>query len=813
MMETLLQDFRYGVRMLFAKPGFTAIAIFTLALGIGANTAIFSVVNGVLLRPLPYKEPDRIVQFWETNPIKNWTQANVAPANFFDWEKQSQSFEEMAAYFGSSSKEAGLSNFFLTGSGEPERVQGLYVTGGIFSVLGVNAAFGRTFLPEETWEGNHRVVVLSHNFWRRRFGADPNILGQTITLSGQDYTVIGVMPADFYFPSTEVELWTPMGWNSNEIAGLRRPHFLRAIARLKPGVSLEQARAEMTAIASVLEEQYPDTNTQMGVGLGLLHEWIVSDTRLTLLVLLVAVGFVLAVACANVANLLLVRAAARTREIAIRTALGAGRWRIIRQLLTESLLLSLMGGAAGLLLALWGKDLLLAFSPENIPRLNEVRLDATVLVFALLITLVTALFFGLAPALAGAKVDLNATLKDGGQKGTTSPAGRRLRNILVVAEIALAVVLVIGAGLLIRSFLLLRQIDPGFPHENLLTLRISLPTAKYQPQQVATFFQQAQERIGSLPGVKAVGATSELALQGYRWTSDFTIEGRPPEEYGKEVRHKEITPEYFQAVSLPLLSGRAFSHADNAQSPLVVIINETLARRHFPNEDPVGKRLKLRRPEQEGPWSTIVGVVKDEKQDGLGIAVQPEMYHPLAQNPTWGMSLIVRTTGDPTGLIGAIRQEIWAIDNTLPPYDIKTMDDILYESLASERFTMLLLGIFAFVALALAGVGIYGVMLYSVTQRTREIGIRIALGARTGDVLRIVLGQAVLLALTGLAVGLAAAFALTRLLSSLLYQVSATDPATFFFISLLLGGVALLASYLPARRATKVDPMVALRYE
>ena len=813
-METLLQDLKYGIRSLIKEPAFTAIAVLTLALGIGANAAIFSVVNAVLIRPLPYTQPDRLVQFWETNPLKNWTQANVAPANLFDWEKQNTSFEEIAAYMGSDTKEAGLAGFQLTSGDEPERIEGLYVTGNIFSVLGANALIGRPLLSEETWEGKHRVAVLSYGLWQRRYGADPEIVGQKIRLNGREREVVGVMPPDFYFPSKAVELWVPMGWNQNDISMVRRPHFLRAIARLKPNVTIEQSKAEMTTIAAQLEAQYPDTNTQMGVGVGPLKEWIVEDTRLALVVFLVAVGFVLAIACANVANLMLARAAARIKEIAIRSALGASRAQIIRQLLTESLLLSIIGGALGLVFALWCRDLLIGFSPGNIPRLDETSLDGRVLGFTVGITLLTTLLFGLVPALQASKPDLTTALKEAGQKGGGTFQGRRLRSALVVAEIALSLVLVISAGLMIRSFLKLQKVDPGFRADNVLTMRISLPGVRYpEDNDARAFFEQAQERIKNLPGVMAVGATTTPALKGYRWTGDMTIEGRPPEDYVREVRHKEITNDYFRAIGIPLVSGRFFDQSDNDKGLQSVIVNEAMARQYFSGEDPIGKRVKFGKPESRDNWEVIVGVVGDEKQDGLGKEVRPEVYKSHLQDAQSEMTFVMRTAVDPRSLVDAARSEIRAMDKDLPPFDIKTMNDLLYASVARERFTMLLLAIFAGLALVLAGIGIYGVINYSVARRTHEIGIRMALGADSKAVLRLVVGQGLRLAAAGVAIGLGAALALTRLMSSLLFGVSAIDPLTFTGVSLILITVAVVACSIPARRATKVDPMEALRYE
>jgi putative ABC transport system permease protein len=797
--------------MLAKKPGFTIVAVLTLALGIGANSAIFSVVNAVLLNPMPYRAPDRLVQFWETNPAKRWTQATVAPANLFDWQKQNESFEQIAAYMGSDKKGPGITGVQLTGGAEPERVEALYVTGNLFSVLGVEAMLGRTLNEEETWD--KRVVVLSYGLWRRRFGADPNIIGQTISLSGRNREVVGVMGPEFYFPSKDAEMWISTGWDYKQFSTLRRPHFLRAVGRLKDGVTAEQARAEMTAIAGRLEEQYPETNTQMGVGLGPFKEWIVSDAQLPLIVFLVAVAFVLLIACANVANLLLARAATRTREIAIRTALGAKRNRIIRQMLTESLVLAVIGGGLGLLLALWSRDLLILFSPGDIPRLDESRLDARVLGFTLGITLLTTLLFGLVPALQNSKPDLMATLKEGGQKGGSQ--GGRVRNALVIAEVALALVLVIGAGLMVRSFLRLQRVDPGFNPDNLLVLSIELPGARYpEDSQAIAFFEQAEQRIKALPGVVDVGTTNVAALKGAAYTNDMTIEGSSSaEDYVREVRHKTITPDYFRAMQIQLLGGRFFDQSDNAKGQPTIIVNEAFARRCFPNEDAVGKRVKFARPAEKGDWETIVGVVRNEKQDGLRADPQPEAYKSQLQETQSRMTIVVRSAGEPRALIGVVREQIRALDKDLPPYDVKTMNDQFYESLSRERFTTLLMIVFAGLALVLASVGIYGVMSYSVTQRTQEIGIRIALGAQRRDIFKQVIGQTMKLAGAGVVIGLVSAFALTRLMASLLYGVSTTDPLTFALIALLLSGVSLVASYIPAHRATRVDAMVALRCE
>jgi len=812
-MSTFLQDLRLGARLLVKKRSFSVVAILTLALGVGANTAIFSVVNGILLRPLPYREPGRLVQFWESNPLKGWTQATVAPANLFDWQARNQSFEDIAAYSGSQTKDAGLSNFFLTGSGEPERIEGLFVTGNIFSVLGVDAAIGRSLTDEETLQGKHRVVVLSHGLWQRRFGGDPSIVGQAIPINGVNRTVVGVMPENFYFPVKEVELWTPMGWDPKQIATLRRPHFLRAVGRLKQGVSMEQARADLASIASQLESEYPDTNTQMGAGIGPLHEWLVGDSRPALLVFLAAVGLVLLISCANVANLLLARAEGRKKEVAIRAALGASRIRIIRQLFTESLVLALTAGSLGILAAIWAKDLLLRMAPARIPRLNEIRLDGSVLGFTLGITIVAALIAGLIPAIQVARRDLTDALKEG-QKGAGGSGRARLRSLLVVTEIALSFALVIGAGLLIRSFNRLTAVNAGADINNVLTFKLQLPGAKYPDgTQAVAFFDDLERRLATIPGIESAGAAAKLPLQSYNWTGDATVDGRAADDFLREIRHVEVTPSYFRTMRIPLLMGREYDDRDNANSPPVIVVNDAFARWAYPDQDPIGRRVMFSKPTNPSPWCTIIGVVRGEKQDGLDKEVRAQVYNLHRQNPQNQMVVAVRTTGEPLAMIGAVREEIRALDRDLPPFEIKPMTEVLSNSFATQRFTTVLLGTFAALALGLAAIGIYGVISYTVTQRTHEIGVRRALGATTQDILKSVALDAAKLAAAGIAVGLAASFALTRFIAGLLFNVSVTDPATYIIVALILGAVALVAACIPARRAIKVDPMVALRYE
>ena len=821
--DNLLQDVRYSARTLLKTKGFTIAAVLALALGIGANSAIFSVINAVLLRPLPYRNPERLVIVSETNtqPQVMSDQIPVAPANFTDWREQNQVFESIGAC---------ANNIFnLTGAGDPERVMGMFATADMFDVLGVKPVLGRTHSAEEDTPGSPRVVILSHTLWQRRFNSDASVLEKTITLNNEPYTVIGVMPADFQsitrIPGgvafADSELWLPFSSTARaaEFMRNRNTHLLAVIARLKPDVTRERAQAEMSTIAGRLEEAYPNSNSGFGINITPMHEQIVGKTRPMLLVLVGAVAFVLLIACANVANLLLARAAARQKEIAVRTALGASRSRIIRQLLTESLLLSLIGGTVGILLALWGVDLLRALGPRDIPRLKDVGLDFEVAGFTLIISMLTGLIFGFAPAIQASKPDLNEALKEGSRGSTGSFARARLRSLLVVAEVALALVLLVGAGLMIRSFFRLQQVSPGFVAENTVAMEVALSINKYaKPEQQRAFFQQALQKIESLPGVHAAGITNSIPLSRGDRSTGFTIDGRPNPAIGEgpSASVRTISADYFKAMGIPLLKGRAFTELDSTGAPDVTVINEALARRYFPNENPLGKRLLSTRLQLLGGdpvTREVVGVVGDVRHFGLDVEPRPEMYLPYNQDPWPGMHLIVRASFDPTSLVSAVRNEIWAVDKDQPIFNIKTMEQRVAESTSQRRFNMLLLVVFAAVALALAAVGVYGVMSYSVSQRTHEIGIRMALGARAADVVRLVVAQGMTLALVGVVVGLIAAFALTRLMTSLLYGVSATDPVTFAVISLILIGVALGASFVPARRATKVDPMIALRYE
>ncbi len=812
-MESIYKDLRFSLRVLINSPGFTFVAILTLALGIGANSAVFSIVNSVLLKPLPYQDPDKLVVALHggTSP--------VSPADFFDWKRQANSFEQLAA--------AEIWGPNLTGRDRPEQIQALRATDNLFALLGVQPVLGRGFLPGEDQPGAQPVVVLSQGLWQRRFGGDQKILGQTLTLDGNSYTVIGVMPPGFQFPmfwATNAEMWAPLVIADR--TGNRAARSLRIFGRLKPDVSLAQAQTEMSAITARLTEQYPKTNTESNVSVIPLKKKVVGDVQPTLLVLLSAVGLVLLIACINIANLLLARASGREKEIAVRLALGATRFRLVRQMLTESLLLALIGGGAGLLLAFWSVNLFLSALPEGtLPRSKAISLDTPALVFTLLLTLLTGLFFGLAPAWQATRPDLNEALKAGGRNAAANPGSHRLRSLLVVSQVALALMLLIGAGLLIRSFMKLQSVDPGFSPRNVLTMTVSVAgSAESDGARRAVFYQQLLERIDGLPGVESSSAINHLPLDGDVWGFSFSIEGRPAPEPGERMRaaYRVALPGYFHTMGISLDRGRDFTDRDTKDAPGVIIINETLARRYWPNEDPIGKRIKMGSAESDAEWLSIAGVVKDVKQEEWTEEPGNEVYLPFLQEEDYltnpkphyaYLTLVARTSSDPAALAAQVRNEVWAIDKNLPVSRVATMEQVIAEQLWRPRFLMLLLGSFASVALLLAAVGIYGVMSYAVARRTHEIGIRMALGAQAGDVLRLVVGQALALALTGVAAGLAAAFALTRVVSGLLFGVSATDPLIFIAIPLILTGVALAACFIPARRAARVDPMVALRCE
>ena len=811
-MEAMLQDVKYGVRMLVKSPGFTLVAVIALALGIGANTAIFTVVNAVLIRSLPYRSPDRLVVVWEKNRNRGRDQNVISPANYLDWQDRNSVFESMAALFDNRAN--------LTGVDDPEELPIQAVTSNFFDILGVNAALGRTFLPEEGQRGKDQVTVLSQALWKRRFGGDPAIIGKTIKLNGRDFVVVGVAPADVKFlirqssqTGKDPALWQPIAFSQN--SRIRRGRFMTAIARLNPGVTLQQAQAEMDSIGTQLEQQYPDFNTGWGINLVPLRTQFVGAIRPALLVLLGAVAFVLLIACANVANLLLARAASRQREIAIRTALGAKRSRVIRQLLTEATLLAALGGVLGMLLAWWGVDFLIALSPKDLTGLKDVGLDYRVLLFTLSVSVLTGILFGLAPAMEASRPNLNESLKEGGRGAVSAARSHRWRNAFVVVEVALALVLLIGAGLMIRSFARLEGVNPGFDSKNVLTVRLLLPASKYgQDPQFIAFFKQLVERVQSLPGVRSVGTISYLPFGGGGAATGMIIEGRPELPPGQQLTGdvRVVDGGYFKTMGIPLMAGRSFNERELAQESHVVVINEAMARDFFPGEDPIGKRVTINMKDQNVP-SEIIGVVGDAKYAGLDTPARAMTYWPYPELVYSGMTLLVRAESNPLGLTESIRREVLAMDKDQPIADVATMDSLLAESTARARFNAFLLGVFAVVALMLAAVGIFGVMSYGVSERTHEIGVRMALGARRVDVLGLVVKQGMVLTLVGIGVGLGTAFGLTRVMASLLFGLSATDPLTFVGISVLLALVALLACYLPARRATKVDPMVALRYE
>jgi putative ABC transport system permease protein len=805
--ERLGKDLRYGARSLSRTPGFTALAAITLALGIGANTAIFSVVNAILLQPLPYKDPGRLVTLLHSGSDP------VAVANYIDWRDQSRSFAAMGA--------ADYWSPNVTGTGQPEHLWGLKVTQSLMPMLGIEPLLGRLFRPGEDQPGSEHEVILSHRLWRRRFNSDVNIVGTPITLNGEAYTIIGVMPPEFQFApfwATKAELWAP-----NVLADRlhnRGGNSLRVFARLKPGVPLVQARAEIAAITARLEKQYPGTNR--GVRVTSLKETVVGKIETPLLILLGAVGFVLLIACANVAHMLLARTSGREREIAVRTALGAARGRVVSQLLTENLVLASLGAAAGLLLAVWGTKALVTLAPSSIPRLQTVAIDARVMLFLLAVTLLTTFVFGLAPATHAAARDLNSALKEGGRGGSDGIRRNRLRTFLVASEFALAFILLIGAGLMIRSFFALQSVDPGFNPHHVLSMVVSVAgSAEAAPERREIFYRQLLQHLRSTPGVLGAGAINHLPLAGDIWGWDFAIEGRPKPRPGESPGgvYRIVMPGYFETMRLPLLRGRDVTGHDDARAPSVALINERAAKEYWPGEDPLGKRITF---DDGHTWLTIIGIVKNARQDDWVSAIAPEVYLAALQHndfmrdpaPHWSyLTLVVRTSGDPAQFAPAVKKVVWSFDPNLPISDVVTMDGAVADSTAQPRFEMLLLGVFAGVALLLAAVGIYGVMNYSVSLRTHEIGIRISLGASRAGLLRQVVGQGMLQALAGSAAGVAGALLLSRLMARILYGVEPTDPVTFGAVTAVLGLAALLAICVPAYKATRVEPIVALRHE
>jgi predicted permease len=809
MVESTLQDLQHASRMFVKSPVFTAIVVLTLALGIGANTAIFSVVNAVLLRPLPYIEPERLVMVNAVMKGEDEKERFVSYPDFFDWREQNQSFEEMASF-----RSAG---FTLTGVDEPERVEGARVSANFFTLLRIQPILGRAFLAEEEKPSSAHVVIVSYSFWQQRLGGDRSATGRTLTLNGTHFTVIGVLPPNFSFPLqvSKSELWATIAWEGQNLESRgSRTNFV--VGRLKPGVPLVQAQTDMQTIASRLESQYADSNANRTVRLIGLHEKLVGNIKESLWVLFGAVGFVLLIACANVANLLLARATARQKELAIRSALGASRWRVMRQLLTESVLLAMAGGTAGLLFALCGVELLSALAPEDLLHVSAIKVDGRALFFTLLVSLLTGIFFGLAPALKASRIDLNEALKDGSYNVTAGIERHRLRGLLVVSEMALALILLVGAGLLIKSFIRLQQVDPGFRPENVLTMRLNLTRAKYgEGQQRIAFFQEAFERIEALPGVESAALITPAPFTGDNVSSNFAIKGQPlPHDKEQQANVRGITPKYFRVLGIPLIKGREFTEQDRKGGIGVAIINEALAGRYFPQENPLGQRITgvgVNVDDDEPTEWEIVGVVGNVHHFSLDTESAPELYLPHQQQ-TWNWGhIVVRTNRDPMALAGVIRRQILSIDKDQPVAKIQPLEQMISQSVAQPRFYMALLTIFAAVGLALAMVGIYGVIAFSVIQRTHEIGIRMALGAQSLDVLKIIVGQAMILTFIGVAIGLVGAFVLTRLISSLLFGISPTDPATFGAISVLLTSVALLASSIPALKATKVSPIIALR--
>jgi putative ABC transport system permease protein len=811
-MRNLLKDVRYGLRMLAKAPGFTAVAVLAVALGVAANTAIFSVINAVLLEPLPYKEPGRLVELWEMNRPRDARQNVLSPANLIDWKEQSDVFEDVAAFLDDRGN--------LTGGGEPYEVVVQHVTPNLFQMLGVEPIKGRGFAPEDAAPGAARVVVLSHGLWQRRFGGDPAIVGKTFSISGTPVTVVGVMPARFQWfirkgsrTAAPPEMWSPFALTDQYRK--RQGRYMSAVARLKPGVTRERAEAELNHLAARLEEQYPEFNKGWGAEVVSLRDQFAGPIKPVLWVLLGAVGFLLLIACANVANLLLARGASRQKEIAIRTALGAGRWRVVRQLLTESLLLAFVGGGLGLLLAWWGVELLLALSPRDVLDLGGVSLNLPVLGFTFGVSLLTGVVFGIVPAFEASRVSTSESLKEGAKGTTAGKRGGRLRGAFVVAEIALALVLLVGAGLMLKSFARLRSVDPGFEPDNLLTMRVSLPEKRYKEDaQVIAFCRQAAERLAAIPGVTAAGAINYLPFAGPGAATDFKIVGRPEPLPGDEPdTDVRVTDEnYFRAMGIPVLRGRMYTAQEATQMRSVAVVSESFANKYFPGEEALGQRLVVDMKDDPEP-TEIVGVVGDVKLHALDEEPRPTVYWPHAELVYSSMTFVMRAKGDPAALGPAARAAIQSIDSDQPVADMRPMNQLLAESVTRARFGATLLGVFAAVALVLAGVGVYGVMSYAVAQRTHEIGVRVALGAQAGDVLRLVVGHGMALAGAGLAAGVLGALALTRLLSSLLFEVSTTDLGTYATLTGFLLLVALLACLVPARRATKVDPMVALRYE
>jgi putative ABC transport system permease protein len=814
-----MKDLRFAVRQLFKQPGFTLVAVGTVALAIGATTAVLSLVNGLLVRPLPYREPQQLVLLLQHFKSQNLERIPVSPPEFKDYETRAHSFEKLGAF--------GYTNFNLAGEDRPERVAGATVTAGVLPLLGVSPIKGRFFEPEECTLGRDDVVIISARLWERRFNSDPQIVGKQLLLNGKSFTVVGVMPASFDFPlqlfnlgnggqfGGRAEIWKPLAFTDDQMKA-RFSRSFTIVGRLAPGMLVAQAQAEIDTISAQMCREHPDNYMQDG-GFGgdvlSLQNLAVAGMRPALLILLGAVFLVLLIACANLTTMLLARAAAREREIAIRVALGASRLRLLKQVFTESVLLALIGGAVGVVLALWGVELLKIIGAQTVPRLREVNVDLAVLGVTLAICVGTGIIFGLAPGLASARPELTEALKEGGRSSTQGTRRNRLRNGLVIAEVALALVLLTGAGLLIKSFVRLQNVNPGFNPRNALTFEISLPKMQYPDDaSIVRFNNEAQRRIAALPGVQAAGFTTILPLAGTNSDWSFAIEGQPPNENSPspDEEKRQVSPDYFRALQTPLIKGRFFSQADKADAPLVMIVNQAFAKKFWPNQDALGRRVTFGDPKKDPKWITVVGVVGDNRHFGLDIDPKPEMYVPFAQQAYFTTIYVVRSNKNPRILIPAIQREIRAIDSAVPVANVRTFENVIADSVAPRRLSVVLLGVFAVVAVLLASVGIYGVMSFLVIQRTHEIGVRMALGAQRGDVLKLVLSRSLKLVSAGTIIGLVVALMSTHTLRSLLYSVSAFDVTTFVLVTILLGAVALAASYLPAMRATKADPIIAL---
>jgi predicted permease len=807
--ETTMQDIRYGLRALRRNPAFALVAIGTLAIGIGAGTAVFTIARAVLLRPLPYVHPDRLVRVFETNPLKNWARNIAAPANYADWKAQNQAFTDVAAYEQFNTSGSGASDVFLTGYGEPQGLKALGVTGNLFTVLGTPPLMGRLFTDDETFEGKARVAIASYGLWQSVFAGDPAIIGRTVTLSGRAYDIVGVMPREFFFPGRDVQVWLPVAYPPAVFVRNRRPHYLGVVARRRDGVSLEQAQQDMNAIARALERQYPDTNTQMGVRLESFHGSLAFEPRPALLMLSGAVGLLFLIVCANVANLQLGRAAARTRELAIRTALGAGRRRLVRQLFTESLILSLVGGAAGVAIAWLTRAAVVRFAASSLPVFADLRFDRSVVLFAVALSMIAPVLFGVVPALRVSRAQRLSERTEAGSRDA-----QLIRSAFIGAEVALSVVLVVGALLLVRSLLRLQTVDPGFDQRGVVAFTLTLPSARYpKPADRLLAFEEINRRLAAEPGVQATGAVSTLALRGYTWTGDSTVEGRAATDYERELRHKSVTPGYFSAMGIRLLAGRLLDERDTLDQPPVALVNLALARKYFAGADAAGKRITYGRPQDRAPWITIVGVVADEQQDALDKSAQPQVYSPIRQQMQNPMTFVVRSTLDPAAAVAAARRDVQAVDRDLALTSVTTLEQVVSDAMGDHRFRTTLLSAFAATALFLAALGIYGVLAYAVSQRSRELGIRLALGATPREVFMMVVRDGMRPVIVGGMVGVAGAVASSVVIKTLLFGVAAIDPATYAVALATLGLVALTACAMPARRATRVDPLVALREE